>query len=567
MKTQTIKTGIKGALVLAGLCVLVPSVYGQGIGLKEFNNMLIKTDTKLKRGQVIWQRQCASCHGDTGANDTEIAKQNPLLEAGGFANGQYKYGGSLVQIYNVISGPVEGVKHPVFDGYLRYQDRWAVSHYTQSLSGKQPVATPIEVLEQAKFDAINGVCKEELRESIAKSAQPKGKEQLEMAAKLYTANCSSCHGEKGNGQGAGGVGLNPAPRNFVGAKKEAWKNGTSPFGIFKTLANGIAGGSMAAYTQLSEDERWALSHYVRQWVPASEKSEVSEEDILAVCRTLSSPPDPDPIPLEQAMKFLIQDAPQKKSLARQYGPIYQYSDSNITYGKDLYDYNCASCHGANGSGSVSKPYGSYPPYLYLDVDRLEPSLAGGTYEAFAKRSVGGVHATLPNMTGAALFSEQDWKNLQAYVSKFEGEKQFVSVSAKKAPKVMVVGTKLTISDRVYFELGTAKLDPRSNALLDEVARVLNQAPQIQLVQIEGHTDKSGSAATNIPLSANRAKAVRSYLISKGIDASRLRAKGYGSSRPLVTNTKDDTTEANRRVEFTILKQATTPVVVPVPNAP
>jgi outer membrane protein OmpA-like peptidoglycan-associated protein len=267
------------------------------------------------------------------------------------------------------------------------------------------------------------------------------------------------------------------------------------------------------------------------------------------------------------MKFLIQDAPSKQLLTRQYGPIYQYDGANATYGKELYDYNCASCHGANGSGSVSKPYGSYPPYLYLNVNRLEPSTAGGTYEQFAQRSIEGVHATLPNMTSAALFSQQDWKNLQTYVAKFEGDKQFVSVSTTTAPKVVVVGSKLSISDRVYFEVGTANLDPKSNALLDEVARVLNASPQVQLIQIEGHTDKSGDASTNIPLSASRAKAVQAYMIAKGVDASRLRAKGYGSSRPLIQTTKDQATQANRRVEFTILKQSATSVVVPVPNNP
>ena len=72
------------------------------------------------------------------------------------------------------------------------------------------------------------------------------------------------------------------------------------------------------------------------------------------------------------------------------------------------------------------------------------------------------------------------------------------------------------------------------------------------VEVGGHTDNTGQAAGNIRISQARANAVRTYLISKGIAADRLTAKGYGSSKPLAPNTTPANRTKNRRVELTPL---------------
>lgn len=570
MKANTIKTGLKGALIIGGLCALIPSVYGQGIGLKKFKEVTTRTDAKLKRGKVIYQRQCASCHGTTGKNDTEYAKKFPGMVEGGFVSGNYNRGGGLIQIYNIYSKPTEGVKHPVVSGYIRYQDRWALAHYVQSLSGKKAAKDPAEVIKQAKFEAVNGICREEYKASINKRVTPGGDEQMKLAIKEYKANaCGNCHGENGQGNGPGASGLNPAPRNFTSAT-EKWTKGSSPLNIFNTLSNGIDGTSMAAYPQISEDGRWALAHYIRQkWVPKKAQQAVTQEDIMSVCRTLSTPPPPKPISVDQAMKFLVEDAPIQKKMKTNYGPIYKYPKTDLIKGQETYTNNCASCHGANGKGMASsKPYGAVPPFLYLKIDRLEPSAAGGTYQDFSKRSIGGVHATLPNMTGAALLSVDDWKNLQAYVANFEGKKEFVSLEKpKKKVRVKVTESKIEISEKVFFETGKAVIGQQSFGLLDDVAKVLVDNPNITLIQVEGHTDNQGDIAKNIKLSADRAKAIRDYLVGKGVKIERVRAKGFGASKPLVPNTTPDNQAKNRRVEFTILKQEKKVAPAPQPNTP
>ena len=74
------------------------------------------------------------------------------------------------------------------------------------------------------------------------------------------------------------------------------------------------------------------------------------------------------------------------------------------------------------------------------------------------------------------------------------------------------------------------------------------------IQIEGHTDNVGSAADNQKLSENRAKAVVSYLNSKGISPGRLLAKGYGATKPVADNTTEEGRAQNRRTELKIISR-------------
>jgi outer membrane protein OmpA-like peptidoglycan-associated protein len=111
--------------------------------------------------------------------------------------------------------------------------------------------------------------------------------------------------------------------------------------------------------------------------------------------------------------------------------------------------------------------------------------------------------------------------------------------------------KLEIDQKVFFTQGRARVSRRSYRLLDQVAQVLRENPSLKVV-IEGHTDSSGSASTNLRLSQRRADAVRRRLIRRGqVEPSRLTAIGYGEERPIASNTTRIGREQNRRVEFTI----------------
>lgn len=129
------------------------------------------------------------------------------------------------------------------------------------------------------------------------------------------------------------------------------------------------------------------------------------------------------------------------------------------------------------------------------------------------------------------------------------------------PRVVLTPSSIQITDKVQFELGSDKLLEVSFPLLDEVAAVMKNNEQVEVIQIEGHTDSTGGAARNRELSKQRAESVRQYLIGKGIAKDRMTAKGFGPDRPLVPNDTPEGRDANRRVEFNIVKQGPKKTVI------
>jgi outer membrane protein OmpA-like peptidoglycan-associated protein len=128
----------------------------------------------------------------------------------------------------------------------------------------------------------------------------------------------------------------------------------------------------------------------------------------------------------------------------------------------------------------------------------------------------------------------------------------------EAKQLVVIGEgQLDILEKVYFKKGSAKLQKRSWALLDNVAAVLIAHPEIKKIRVEGHSDKSGSLKYNMILSKKRANTVVRYLVGRGqVSKSRLVAQGFGPKKPLVPDAKTKEEEAmNRRVEFHIVKKA------------
>jgi outer membrane protein OmpA-like peptidoglycan-associated protein len=119
-------------------------------------------------------------------------------------------------------------------------------------------------------------------------------------------------------------------------------------------------------------------------------------------------------------------------------------------------------------------------------------------------------------------------------------------------RVEIKGDHIVVKSSVHFEVGKAELAIDSRGLLDEVADVMVQHPELKKVRVEGHTDNSGRKDKNEVLSRDRAAAVVAYLTSQGIAASRLESEGYGQSKPLVPNLSKANKEKNRRVEFRII---------------
>lgn len=102
---------------------------------------------------------------------------------------------------------------------------------------------------------------------------------------------------------------------------------------------------------------------------------------------------------------------------------------------------------------------------------------------------------------------------------------------------------------VQFDTGEAKLTADSHARLDTIVEYLAHKPSAK-IEISGHTDNVGGRKKNQRLSQARADAVRDYLVSKGIEAGRITAVGYGDERPIASNDTPEGRQQNRRIEAT-----------------
>ena len=112
------------------------------------------------------------------------------------------------------------------------------------------------------------------------------------------------------------------------------------------------------------------------------------------------------------------------------------------------------------------------------------------------------------------------------------------------------GVVITLGD-VLFEVGRAELLPGARQNIDDVIELLETEPG-KRIRIEGHTDATGPAALNLRLSQQRAEAVRSALVERGIDPGRMDAVGMGEDFPIASNETEDGRASNRRVDVILL---------------
>jgi outer membrane protein OmpA-like peptidoglycan-associated protein len=120
-------------------------------------------------------------------------------------------------------------------------------------------------------------------------------------------------------------------------------------------------------------------------------------------------------------------------------------------------------------------------------------------------------------------------------------------------KEIKLGKSITINN-IFFEYGKSDLKPESFSELDRLVKFLLQNPDC-FVEISGHTDNVGDKSYNLKLSQDRATTVVNYLIKKGCNRYKLKAKGYGFSKPIASNDTDEGQAANRRVEFKVITQS------------
>jgi outer membrane protein OmpA-like peptidoglycan-associated protein len=146
-----------------------------------------------------------------------------------------------------------------------------------------------------------------------------------------------------------------------------------------------------------------------------------------------------------------------------------------------------------------------------------------------------------NMAASAALGQRDQAADQAARLQAEVDQ----LKAKPTPRGLV----LTLGD-VLFDTGKAQLNSGSGRKLDQLAQFLTDHPD-RLVQIDGFTDGVGTDSYNLALSQQRADAVRSALITRGINPSRIGSQGYGKGFPVADNADSGGRQLNRRVEVVI----------------
>ena len=118
-------------------------------------------------------------------------------------------------------------------------------------------------------------------------------------------------------------------------------------------------------------------------------------------------------------------------------------------------------------------------------------------------------------------------------------------------KNIKVGNNIALKN-VFFNTGKWDVKPDSYPELDRLVDLLRDVPSLK-IEISGHTDNIGSQSFNQLLSQRRADEVVKYLITKGVDHSRLVSKGYGQDKPVESNNSEEGRAANRRTEFEIIE--------------
>jgi outer membrane protein OmpA-like peptidoglycan-associated protein len=174
------------------------------------------------------------------------------------------------------------------------------------------------------------------------------------------------------------------------------------------------------------------------------------------------------------------------------------------------------------------------------------SQANLSLESMEKQSETAQVAELKEAKGALQTSEQARKEAEARAAAAALELARLA-SVKQEPRGMVI----TLSGSVLFASDKAELLPAAQQRLAEVAKALNDGNREAQIVVEGHTDAKGGESYNLELSARRAQAVRSYLVSQGIGQERIRSEGLGFSRPIADNKSAEGRANNRRVEIVV----------------
>ncbi|MBP1853055.1 OmpA family protein [Rhizobium halophytocola] len=202
----------------------------------------------------------------------------------------------------------------------------------------------------------------------------------------------------------------------------------------------------------------------------------------------------------------------------------------------VYVSGCTTVDPYTGQEKVSNTAGGAA--LGAAAGAIGGALIGGGHHAGRNALIG---AGIGALAGGAIGNYMDRQE-----SELRAQLQGTGISVTRVGDRII----LNMPSNVTFDTDQYAVMPQFYATLNSVAIVLNKFNKT-LIDVNGHTDSTGSLQHNQELSQNRAQAVASYLFSQGVDSRRVSSMGFGPSQPVATNATAEGRAQNRRVEVQI----------------
>lgn len=248
----------------------------------------------------------------------------------------------------------------------------------------------------------------------------------------------------------------------------------------------------------------------------------------------------------------VSDVPA--SYAKASGDKVMFNNDSIAYTPEQY-HNILTAYGLQISPEkVQSELGSVPSYAKV-VDNK--AVLGKTSVAYGKSEWDTILSVYEKPMAPKPVVMKKKAPAPAVVEALPGDSDGDGVTDDKddcagTPKGIEVGERgcWALSNALLFDFDSAVVKEKTHSVLDYTKKAFDAYPNMK-VQVDGHTDSTGTEAYNQKLSERRAKAIMKYLVdSVGIAANRLTAVGYGESRPAYPNDTEENQAKNRRVEFT-----------------
>jgi outer membrane protein OmpA-like peptidoglycan-associated protein len=196
---------------------------------------------------------------------------------------------------------------------------------------------------------------------------------------------------------------------------------------------------------------------------------------------------------------------------------------------------------------------TYDPYT--GEEKTSNATAGAIVGAIGGAAVGAATSSKSDRGKGALIGAAGGAAVGGGIGNYMDKQEAALRHKLKNSGVQVVRNgdqiELVMPGNITFDLNQASIKPSFTDTLESVALVLKEYDKT-IIQVEGHTDSSGSQSYNQLLSEKRAGSVRDFLLNQGIEPKRTRAVGYGERYPIASNDTPAGREQNRRVELTLV---------------